>query len=520
MRINFSDRFATIGSLIGAIVPHPATSRLSKPKLALVAALVLVPACIKLLVYPHYLGSDDAYIYQQVARNIYLHGFWGVNPGVRCSLSTSPLFTIIEVIAHLIFRTHDVPAMQVLSCLTTAAGLLAIFLRVFKTTAGNWTAAVLGLGAAAFATNLWRWNGTLMETSFAFGAVALTLLCFTDMHFTPRRALFTGVLLGFNVLLRPELFLFGGTCIVLTLWLAPAAGKMKVLAAMVAGMLAPLVAWAIFAQNYFGAILPTTYRAKTIHGLILWNPIILKQYGQLMVLSLFWPTLLLVAVIFALRGVFAPKNARSLPVHLALPVLSLIPFAAFYYLRLQELESPGRYLLPYFPLACVALAELFAFAAALKPKKRWGRVAIAVLALHAVTSLYLNARYIAPALNAFHGQYFTAMQDATEYLAAHTQPGDRVLVELDIGVVAWIDDGRFVIADGGGLASPELAHKSPEEAIAIVRPRYLLQSRGNAVGDWQVLQVPLELRWHEGYDDAGVSTSQELYANIYAVPQK
>jgi hypothetical protein len=140
------------------------------------------------------------------------------------------------------------------------------------------------------------------------------------------------------------------------------------------------------------------------------------------------------------------------------------------------------------------------------------------LAMHFFTCLFLNARFIAPALAAFHNEYFATMQSAAEYLSAHVRRGDPVLVEIDIGVLSYCADGRFVIADGGGLASPELAHKTVDEHIALVRPVFLVESQGERADDWQGKYGGLEPRWRLGYKGHGVSTPEKLYANIYAIP--
>jgi hypothetical protein len=108
--------------------------------------------------------------------------------------------------------------LQVASCLATTVGLLALFVRLRKTTGGDLTASIFGLGAAAFACNLWRWNGTLMETSYAFCAVCLILLCFATFELAPLTAGAAGLLLGSSALLRPELLAVGAVCALLMAW--------------------------------------------------------------------------------------------------------------------------------------------------------------------------------------------------------------------------------------------------------------------------------------------------------------
>jgi len=477
------------------------------------AALCLLPALVKLICYRNYLGSDDSYIHLQVVRNIYTHSFWGINPGVRCNLSTSPLFTILLLGFHLLFHSHDAVAMQIASCLAAGLGLLAIFTRIFKTTARNLTAAFLGLGVAALSCNLWRWTGTVMETAFAFCAVALILLCFSSYRFTPRRALGAGLLLGLSVLLRPELLALAGVCLGLTLWFNTT-GRLRTSLCIGAGMIAPMAAWYVFSYSYFHAIFPTTYHAKTAGYWVFWNPLTLQEYGSLLLMALLWPAILLAGCVY-IAGI---AKLRKLPPTLLLPLFGALPSLAFYYLRMVGLDSPGRDLLPLFPLFAVLAAELLALAMEKKPAIPWNWVVASVLALHCVTNIYANMRFIAPALSSFHSQYFATMQNAAEYLAAHAQPKDRVLVEIDIGVLAYCANGRFVIADGGGLASPELAHKSVDEQIAISQPKFLIESQGEQANDWQGQYGGLQPLWHAAYKGHGVSSPKELFANIYQLP--
>ena len=477
-----------------------------------VALLAAIPLAVKLFAYPSYIGSDDAYIHLQVARNIYTSHVWGIDPAIRCNLSTSPLFTLLLVASHLIFQSHYIFAMQVASCLATVAGLLAIFLRILKTT-NRPTAAFLGMASAAFASNLWRWNGTLMEATYAFAAVALILLCFSSYRFTPPKAAATGILLGLSTLLRPELFSFALLAILLTLLLAPRGQKLVPVIAMLAGCLTPVVAWLIFSRLYFSAYLPTTFYAKTSGSLILWNPAILTEYAQLIALSLVWPVLFFAACLFTLRR----RSFRNFPAHLALPLGGLLLLAAFYYLRTPALESPGRYLLPAFPLFCVAAAEIFAIAVSQKPRLPWAKFVLATLALHCITCIYINSRFIAPVLASFQNEYAAAMHRAADYLASHVAPGDPILVELDVGALSYWGNGRFTILDGGGLASPELAQKSVTEQIALVKPKFLVQSQGLQPFEWQSQYPNLHPLWNLGYRGLGVSSPKALYVNIYVV---
>src|ERR1700721_3109228 len=191
-------------------IPAPSLT-LARTKSLLPLLLIAAPAIVKLLYYPTYIGSDDSYIHLQVAHNVLLHHTWGIAPYVRCNLSTSPLFTILLIVLEFFFHTHAVVVAQILSALACSLGIFALYRRTILIT-GSTAAACLAAGTSALACNLWRWNGTLMESPFAFAAIAVTLLLFASPRLSTSRASAAGLLLGLSALLRPALLCLAPLC--------------------------------------------------------------------------------------------------------------------------------------------------------------------------------------------------------------------------------------------------------------------------------------------------------------------
>jgi hypothetical protein len=489
---------------------------LSRKLLLAMTVIIAVPILIKVLFSPHYFGSDDSYIHLQIARNLLTSGLWGVNPGSRCNLSTAPLFTLSLAAALYFFKSSTVLVMQIASCIATSLGLIAIFLRLEVTTRRNHIASLLGLGTAAFACNLWRWNGTIMETTFAFCTVSWLLLLLADFNLTKVRAAEAGILLGLSVLLRPELFILLPVCCILIVRLAPPARRLSSLLSVALTGACPPAAWLLFSKVYFGTFLPTTFYAKTAGALIFWNIDIMRESVELIAFSLLFPTLLFLLCLLFLRG-----KLRHLPNHLALPVLACLGILTFYYLRAPGLEAPGRYLLPMFPLFAVSAGELLAVtmrqrSSVIPGRLGWSTAVVTVLVSHLLLSLYFNARLITPVLQAFQTGYYASMCNASEYIA-RTRPGSVALVYIDIGVVAYCSNGRFVIADGGGLASPELAHHSLQEQIVLAKPDLVLESQGDSSFDWKQDYPDLKPLWSSGYRGHGIASRAKLFVNIYAM---
>jgi hypothetical protein len=112
------------------------------------------------------------------------------------------------------------------------------------------------------------------------------------------------------------------------------------------------------------------------------------------------------------------------------------------------------------------------------------------------------------------------MQDTSSFLTDHTSENDVVLVEVDIGILSYYSNHGFRIADGAGLASPQLAHLDVFEDIAESRPRYVVESIGTERGGL-VEEIPeLELIYYQPYRSHGLTMSlqrgNELnFANVY-----
>jgi hypothetical protein len=95
--------------------------------------LALIPSLIKLLYYPHNIGSDDAYIHLQIARNVLSGHGWGLNAEMPVNMSSSPAFTLLLIFISTL-TVHAIPAMQILSCLASTSGLLFIYWTVHSET--------------------------------------------------------------------------------------------------------------------------------------------------------------------------------------------------------------------------------------------------------------------------------------------------------------------------------------------------------------------------------------------------
>jgi hypothetical protein len=398
---------------------------------------------------------------------------------------------------------HAVLLTQLLSALAVMAGLVLICLTVLAET-GSITAALFAEAAASFSVNLWRWNGSLMEATFAFAVVALTLYLFRkDASSAWPRVLGAGVVLGIGMLLRPEM----GIVLLLALfvqWMrSGSAYKVRDAALILLGTGLVLLPWCLFALRQFGRIIPTTFAAKSTHHLSLVNPVILRQLGESIVESLLFPTLLVLLLLVVVRSKASREESSADWLRWVIPAGWVFGLFGFYYLKTHGLQSTGRYVLPLLPGEVLLLAYCWAHVEhAMRRLER--RIALGFIGAHVVFALALNYLTVTPVLRRFDATYATTMRATADELAKDLQGSTnrRVLVVSDIGVLSCEANGRFEIYDGGALATPSLLGLRLNEMIERVKPAYVVQSLAETPGGWITA----------GPDDWGATASGELAA--------
>jgi hypothetical protein len=458
----------------------PVAAIWNTPMLIAALCVSLLPAAIRLIYFPGYLGTDDSFIHAAIIESLREGHGWGINPGEPVNLSTSPLFTLI-----MLALSHVVPDVMVAgSRLATVAVTLGVFGTFLIAARMSRNAAIGLLIAAAAATNihLWRWTGTFIEAPLAFAGVIGVLLAFERLY-TERipwpltgRFFLLGIAIGVLSLLRFECALLGPAFLLHHLLNDRAYIARRYAAAALGGAI-PLLAWAAGAWQLFGDVVPTTLSAKTSSGVIVFNAVLLRQYA-----SVLGPGFLAGAIVLASALIVLMRRGRAGQIAVALRQASLfIAFAlaglAFYYLKTPSLQSPARYLLPLMAVLPLAVTPFLAQAWGLaRPSLRLlGGAAIAVqLAL----AIIVNHTRVAPVLAGMSDAYVETMHEAARELDRRCTPGDVVLVYFDIGVISYYHNHACRIADGGALASPELRGLSLREKIAKTRPRFVLESLG------------------------------------------
>lgn len=79
---------------------------------------------------------DDAYIHMAIARNVVLHGNWGINTSGFSSTSSSPLWTVLLAVIYYLFGAHEL-TLLILNALLSSLLILIMYLLLQRQTASK-----------------------------------------------------------------------------------------------------------------------------------------------------------------------------------------------------------------------------------------------------------------------------------------------------------------------------------------------------------------------------------------------
>lgn len=499
-----------------------ARPELTPLRILLVASCCAIPALVKLLCYPEYPGSDDAFIHAAVIQNVHRGMGWGIQPGEPVFLSTSPLFTVASLGLYGL-TDRVMPAGMALSLVASCLYVLGVFAVARRRSRHfllSWSCAFL----AATNVHLWRWSGTFLEVTFATCSVVWLTAFFLDMESRPDRRrdprpVALGFLIGLGALLRPEVGLVAAAFFLHDLVQGrPGLVRRHLLVA--GGLALALVPVGALVHAHFGVLLPTTFTAKTTAGLVWWNPTVWIPLLKTVASGCPGVLVLILACLPALRTMGSRGLARSVADG---AVFWCIPLAGFlfYSLKAPQLQSPARYFLPF--MAPLPLVLVAAFDAGARLRSRWATRGLAVACLaQGALSLGLNARLVTPVLLGMTREYIPVMTQAAREVNQRAAPGEALAVFVDIGVVACALRPSVRLIDGGGLASPALQGIAREEILRRTRPRFVLESLGTdeRIVEQALARSGLEstLIWSQTFPAHGIQHAGQLYvARLYAV---
>jgi hypothetical protein len=458
------------------VASPPASPRLAWPAIAAAAALLLIVLAalghgLRLtggtLVYT----VDDPYIHMTIARNVAVHGSWGINPGRFEPASSSPLWTLLQAGIDRLIGSHAVtPLVLGLLCAVLAVFVIERMLRPYV--AGGLVRAGIVL-AIALAIPLPAAISTGMEAPLHV-LLALLLVARVARHLTasgrePRPGddasgrgspLAAGALALLCQIVRPDsIFLIG------------------VLALVAHRRRQPATAWALAVGGAMGLAGLAGFTLSQ-GGLWLPNPVLVKaptsevagpgDLGQFLIRiphKLIWKRHShMTAPLLAAGWMLLPRP--RIPAERAdAPRLLLATFvpAALLHVQFADLGWFYRYeaYLVAFGLTAIVAGVargLFTLPAPF-PARRLPVAARAVavlmtlaLATPVVTRTVRSARQIGPAMRDIHDQQFQMARFVRAHLAG------RTIAINDLGAIGYYGSARIV--DLLGLASTPVARET------------------------------------------------------------
>jgi hypothetical protein len=414
------------------------------PRWALYAAAALVIAQCAAF---HGVRRDDAFISYRYAQNLANGVGLVFNPGERVMASTSAGHVLLAAIVHGVVGDALLPSfMSALGCIGWTAQALAIgvLLQRALPLAVAWLIALavaLGAGRAE--------EHVCLETT-----IAAALLCWALCAGVYRRWMWTAALCALAGLFRPDMYvaavLLGGLC----LWEARAKAVKPMLL-----FVALALPWYLFAQAYFGKLLPQSASAKfqrrQLGEYALWE---LRQNGALG-LPFAHPIAVDVAacVLSVLGAVVLVRRDRRLWV---VPAWLLLHNAAYLWLR------PFTHAWHLYPVAALSAVLMLVALAAGVAALPWPRVASLALVPVAAFALVYGYRAAEFARTHEHGKWHGSRdhvyRDTARYLRKHARPRD-VVASVEVGTIAYYTDLRMY--DWGGLVTPDAVFRPTEPRL-------------------------------------------------------
>jgi len=417
---------------------------------------------------------DDGWIHQTYARNLAQTGQFAYVPGQISAGSTSPLWTLLLTLGHLLRLPPTMWAYFL--------GLVCWFL-------SGWVgiALVRLVYPAARPAGVWIGMACWLEWHMAWAALSgmetmlfvLLMLALIERYAARAHPFLLGLVSGALFLARPEgavLVVLVG--IVLLVDRATRAGPapsgvwskslLVVLADLGAGLALLVIPYLVFNLYASGSILPNTFYAKqTEYRTVLAQPFLLRLWrvarhplvgGQVLLLPGFvWETVHLIRS--RIRG-RRDQGGTSSWLKL-LPVVWWVVYLLIYALRLPVDYQHGRYVMPTIPFLVlyggVGTYRLLCPHSSRLVVRVLSRAAPLAVGCLLVAFLLLGGQAYADDVCIINGE----MVAVARWLNAHTPP-DALLAAHDIGAIGYL--GERPLLDLAGLVTPEVIPFMRDEA--------------------------------------------------------
>ncbi|KAA3647236.1 MAG: hypothetical protein DWQ07_06970 [Chloroflexi bacterium] len=396
---------------------------------------------------------DDAWIHQTYARNLATLGEWSFIPGEPSAGSTSPLWSLLLSIGHILGLGPYVWTYLLGGVILWAFSLLA-FWAMSRVLPGRpawaWAAGILFL----FEWHLVWAAVSGMETALftlVAAAILMVLIMLSYSHQASQLLwLLLGLLIGISVWVRPEgLTLLGPILLGALLLSAKTRQRWKSILAVLLGFILLFGLYLMFNRQLAGEWWPNTFYAKQAEYAILReSPLpgrLLQQF-----------TLPLIGVgLFLLPGfIIALWDATNrMQWGIVLPAMWVIGHLSLYALRLPVTYQHGRYAIPAIPLflfiGLIGMANTAKLSSPVLLPRFISRVWV-------TTSGAILLGFWVIGLNAYVDDVTiieTEMVDTARWIAENTE-ANAIIAAHDIGAIGYF--APRTILDLAGLVSPDV----------------------------------------------------------------
>ena len=392
---------------------------------------------------------DDAWIHQTYARNLADLGEWSFVPGVTSAGSTSPLWTFLLALVHIV--SQNIPF--ILTYLLGAFafwGLACLAELIFRQSIG-WNKTQIPIAGLMIAAE-WHlvWAGASGMETLLMAVVVLAVFYFLRT-ITLRGSILAGLVIGIGVWVRPDaLTLLCPLVFVLVLQKSDWKQSVKTLRYSLAALSIPLGVYLLFNFWLSGHIWPNTFYAKQAEYAALQEIPLLTRYFQILSLPMVGVGVLLLPG-FIYKAIQAVRRRNY---YWMAGILWWLGYSLVYALQLPVTYQHGRYLIPampvYFLIGLIGSLEwlnieLPAVGLRWAINRVWAGASMIILAVFLIIGGQTYAKDVA-IIN-------TEMVAAANWLKDNTSETDLIAVH-DIGAVGYFSQRRII--DLAGLVSPEI----------------------------------------------------------------
>ena len=295
--------------------------------------------------------ADDAYIVFRYAENLVDHEALVFNPNERVSALTSPLHALVAALLYGLTR-NTVLAYQIVG-IAALLGTGLIFWRLLRTQ-HDLRLLAISLVCLPPAVMLWTFGGLETPLLMLSVAAAAGLLFREEVNgpLTTKNLIVLVVIAGTGFLLRFDSVLFFAPLVLAGLLRAPS--RWTAAGALAAGALLPAL-WLLFAYQYYGDVLPTSFYEKTPRFTL---PVLLVNFLYTLSFLIFSGIAVVMLLPFAAHaspGTAAQAWVRALQTHWYLWLGLTLVLGYGLTMATSHMMFSYRYFVPYIPAAALAV---------------------------------------------------------------------------------------------------------------------------------------------------------------------